>query len=232
MMIESSAKRSKFLLGLVKGIEWVTLTIGTGLLLWPVMVMVESAYAQWTGERQLAQAIRQQSETEGEDTVRQEIVDVSPSARAAPKVPAGSVVGKFEIPRLGLASIVLEGTDDGTLKKSIGHVEGTGSIGGPGNIGIAGHRDTHFRKLKWIRRDDDVIVTAPNGKRFRYLVEWSRVVPPTQGQVLDPEHGPALTLITCFPFEYVGSAPMRMVVRALPDQATRQLLGAKEHRLD
>jgi sortase A len=146
-------------------------------------------------------------------------------------VAPGTVLGQFEVPRLGLSYVLLEGTDNRTLGRSVGHVEGTGLLGSPGNIGIAGHRDTHFRKLEWIHRDDEIVLTSHDGARDVYRVEWSRLFAPGDIQVLDEWHGPALTLITCFPFEYVGSAPLRLVVRALPVEATRaRLIASAEVR--
>lgn len=132
----------------------------------------------------------------------------------------GEVLGRLEIARLNMALIVLEGTDARTLGRSIGHVQDTALPGQTGNIGIAGHRNTHFRRLEWIRRDDEILLTTPQGV-YRYRVEWVALFQPTELQVLDPSHGPALTLVTCFPFEYVGNAPLRFVVRALPDEPTR-----------
>jgi sortase A len=133
------------------------------------------------------------------------------------------------VPRLKLSYVLLEGTDNRTLDKSIGHVEGTGLPGEIGNIGIAGHRNTHFRKLEWIRRGDDIVLSSPQGE-YRYRVEWARLFHPTDLEVLDAAHGPAVTLITCFPFEYVGSAPLRYVIRALPDDDTRRRLSSKSPR--
>jgi sortase A len=129
------------------------------------------------------------------------------------------------VPRLNLAYALLEGTDNKTLDRSIGHVQGTGLPGEAGNIGIAGHRHTHFRKLEWIRRGDEILIVSPHG-RFRYRVEWARLFQPGDIEVLDPAHGPAVTLITCFPFEYVGAAPLRYVIRALPDTETRARLSS------
>jgi sortase A len=121
---------------------------------------------------------------------------------------------------LKLSYVLLEGTDNRTLDRSIGHIEGTGLPGEPGNIGIAGHRNTHFRKLEWIRRGDEIVLSSVQGQ-FRYYVEWARLFRPGDIAVLDEGHGPALTLVTCFPFEYVGSAPLRYIIRALPDAETR-----------
>jgi sortase A len=195
--------------------HWGSLVAGGFLVAWPLFVYVESAYTQWSGERQLASASASAKEV---------VVAPKPQARVSPGQPKrGSVLGRFAVPRLDLAFVVLEGTDNRTLDRSIGHVEGTSFLGQPGNIGIAGHRNTHFRKLEWIRRGDLIVLSTPQGE-YRYRVEWMRLFSPTDIHVLDEEHGPAVTLVTCFPFEYVGAAPLRYVVRALPDEDTRTRL--------
>lgn len=203
------------MVGVLRGAEMLTIAAGACLLAWPLFVAVDSAFAQWSGERELARASKPPRET---------IVERKPSkpaSRATP--PAGSVVGKFQVPHLKLSHVLLEGTSSRTLDRSIGRVEGTAQIGETGNIGIAGHRNTHFRKLEWIRRGDEIIVSNQGGE-YRYLVEWVRLFTPNDLEVLDPEHGPAVTLVTCFPFEYVGAAPLRFIVRALPDESTRARL--------
>ena len=184
-----------------------TFCAGGCLLAWSGFLCLESAYAQRSGEKQLAKA----------GAERETIVAPRQPAKSGARKPPGSVLGRFEVPRLNLSYVVLEGTDSRTLDKSIGHITWTSGIGENGNIGIAGHRNTHFRKLEWIRRGDEVILSSPGGQ-YRYRVEWARLFKPTDMEVLEPEHGPAVTLITCFPFEYVGSAPLRFVVRALPDR--------------
>jgi sortase A len=203
---------------------------GICLLSWPVFVVADSAYVQWSGKHQLARATEvvafAQSRAAAPQKPTETIVVRKLGSVPATTAPRGSVLGSIDVPRLGLSYVLLEGTDSRTLDKSVGHVEGTAAVGSAGNISVAGHRNTHFRKLEWIHRDDDVIVTAPNGSRYRYRVEWIRLFKSADIQVLDPSHGPALTLITCFPFEYVGSAPLRLIVRALPDERTRVLLGA------
>ncbi len=136
------------------------------------------------------------------------------------------MLAKLEIDRLGLSLVLLEGTDARTLDKSIGHVKNTALPGEMGNIGIAGHRNAHFKKLERIRRGD-VIKLRTGAEEFRYAVEWVRLVTPDDIYVLDPTHGPAVTLITCFPFQYVGSAPQRFIVRALPDAETREKLAGR-----
>ena len=194
----------------LKVLERTLLCAGVCLLCWPLFVAVDSAWAQRSGERQLAAA-------------KTETIIARKGAVSKTRQKPGSVVGRFEAPRLGLSYVILEGTAARTLDRSVGRIEGTGMPGETGNIGIAGHRNTHFRKLEWIRRDDDIILTSPQGK-FRYKVEWVRLVTPAELAVLDGSHGPAVTLVTCFPFEYVGSAPMRMIVRALPDEETKRRL--------
>ena len=192
---------------------------GAGLLAWTGYVSLDSAYTQWAGSRALAAERREDQET---------IVPGARSSRARGAPAArGSVLGNFAMPRLGLSFVVLEGTDNRTLDRSIGRVEDSGRLGEDGNIGIAGHRNTHFRKLEWARRGDEIVLTAHNVE-YRYKVEWVRLFQPSDLEVLDASHGPAVTLITCFPFEYVGSAPLRFIVRALPDEATRAKLAAAE----
>ena len=131
-----------------------------------------------------------------------------------PRPPIGTLLGRFEVPALKMSWDVLEGTDDPTLERSLGHVEGTPLLGEPGNIGLAGHRNTHFRMLEWIRRGDLIVLTTKDGT-FRYRVDYLKTHLPTDVDVLDPSHGSAVTLVTCFPFEYVGSAPLRFIVRAV-----------------
>jgi sortase A len=207
---------------------------GLALIAWPVYVTTDSAIAQWSGRRQLARgvqgALAMPSGTAVGDQ-QETIVVRKPGAAPGSAVAPGTVLGQFEVPRLGLSYVLLEGTDNRTLGRSIGHVEGTGLPGSAGNISIAGHRDTHFRKLEWIHRDDEIVLTSPDGTRDVYRVEWSRLFKPGDIQVLDEEHGPAVTLITCFPFEYVGSAPLRLIVRALPADRTRaRLIASAELR--
>jgi sortase A len=193
----------------------VTFIAGLCLVLWPCFVMAESRWVQYVGAWQLAAAARDQQET---------IVPPKPSGSASRSpLQRGRVLGQFEVPRLKLSYVLLEGTDNRTLDKSIGHVEGTGLPGESGNISIAGHRNTHFRKLEWIRRGDEIVITSPRG-HYRYIVEWLRLFRSNDIGVIDAGHGPAVTLITCFPFEYVGSAPLRYIVRALPDDETRRRL--------
>ncbi|HQT94493.1 MAG TPA: class D sortase [Thermoanaerobaculaceae bacterium] len=119
----------------------------------------------------------------------------------------------LEIPRLGLTVPVLEGTDEFTLNRGVGHIEGTALPGECDNVGIAGHRDGFFRVLKDVT-DGDTITLVTLWETMHYTVEDTRIVEPEEIQVLDPTSTPVLTLVTCFPFYYVGNAPERYVVRA------------------
>src|SRR4051794_37871680 len=206
---------------MLRAVQRVTFIAGLCLSSWPLFVSAESLWAQWSAERELT-AMAAKVAVPRTDHQEAIIPGKAGAARAATR-PRGSVLGRFEIPRLQLSYALLEGTDNRTLDKSIGHVEGTGLPGESGNISIAGHRNTHFRKLEWIRRGDDIVLTSPRGQ-YRYRVEWLRLFRPDDIEVIDAGHGPAITLITCFPFEYVGSAPLRYIVRALPDEETRQRL--------
>jgi sortase A len=131
-----------------------------------------------------------------------------------PKLSEGELVGRLEIPRVGVSAIVLEGVGSRTLRRGVGHIPGTDYPTQGGNVGIAGHRDSFFRALKDIGKNDIITLTTPEGT-FHYEVEWTRIVRPKDTEVLDEEPGqPALTLVTCYPFYYVGSAPKRFIVRA------------------
>jgi len=123
------------------------------------------------------------------------------------------VVGRLEIARLGVSVMVVEGVDDIDLKRAVGHIPGTALPGESGNVGIAGHRDTFFRPLRSIQLDDTITVSTLQGAS-RYRVVSTNVVRPEDTQVLYPTGRDSLTLVTCFPFDYVGSAPKRFIVRA------------------
>jgi len=131
----------------------------------------------------------------------------------------GELIGWMEVPRLGLSAPISEGTEKRTLLRSVGHIEGTPLPGPDGNAGLAGHRDIHFRKLEEIGAGDLVRVTTRQGK-FEYLVDTTMVVKPDRVDLLDESASPALTLVTCYPFRYMGTAPKRFVVRATMKDAT------------
>jgi sortase A len=137
----------------------------------------------------------------------------SATAQLRPRPANGEVIGRVDIPRLDVSVVVRAGSDARTLQLAVGHIPGTALPGESGNVGLAGHRDTFFRRLKDIRPDDEIRVATPEGK-FVYRVERTVVVEPTDVWVLDPSDTSILTLVTCYPFSYVGSAPQRFIVRA------------------
>jgi sortase A len=131
----------------------------------------------------------------------------------SPPQASTGLIGRMEIPRLGLSVMVMEGTTTTTLRRAAGHIEGTAEPGQPGNIGISGHRDTFFRPLRKIEPNDLITLTTLAGE-FRYRVVSSKVVSPDDVSVLDPGQSEVLTLVTCYPFYFVGPAPSRFIVRA------------------
>jgi len=125
----------------------------------------------------------------------------------------GSPLGRIEISAIGLEVMILEGIEDETLRRAVGHIPGTALPGQLGNVAIAGHRDTFFRPLRSIRQDDEITLTTLNGT-YRYRVDSTRIVEPEDVGVLDDSDDAVLTLVTCYPFNFVGSAPQRFIVRA------------------
>ncbi len=131
----------------------------------------------------------------------------------------GDLVGRIEIPRLGISSVVLEGVSDATLRIASGHIPGTPLPGHGGNAGIAAHRDGAFRALAGVVAGDRVVMTTARGSR-RYRVAFTSIVEPDDTGLLGPAGSDALTLVTCYPFQYVGAAPQRFVVRALSEPSS------------
>ena len=126
---------------------------------------------------------------------------------------AGTLLGSISIPRVRVSSVIVEGTDDHTLTLSVGHIPGTAVPGREGNVALAGHRDTFFRGLRNIRNRDEIVLTTSDGTHL-YEVESTRVVSPDDVDVLNDVGRPLLTLVTCYPFYFVGSAPKRFIVQA------------------
>ena len=125
----------------------------------------------------------------------------------------------LRIPRLNLEVPVYDGTSDDVLDLAAGRIEETALPGTPGNVGIAAHRDSYFRALKDIKEGDTLVLETPVATE-EYRVEWIRITVPTDVSVIDPTPGPAVTLVGCYPFYHVGSAPKRFIVRAVPATST------------
>ncbi|MGH9524035.1 MAG: class D sortase [Terriglobales bacterium] len=133
----------------------------------------------------------------------------------------GDVLGRLEISRIGMSVIIAEGVDGKTLRRAVGHVPGTAYPGEAGNVALSGHRDTYFRALKDIRQGDEVTLTTAR-RTYRYRVDSLKVVAETEIGVLQDSGGSVLTLVTCYPFYYVGPAPKRFIVRAHLEPVNRQ----------
>lgn len=121
-------------------------------------------------------------------------------------------LGRIEIASLGLTAMIEEGTGRQTLQRGVGHIVGTSLLGQSGNIGLAGHRDTFFRKLRNIHEGDEITLTTLGGS-FVYRVDLISIVEPQESEVLRDSGENLLTLVTCYPFSYVGPSPKRFIVR-------------------
>jgi len=142
-----------------------------------------------------------------------ERMPAAPASVAMPPPADGVSIGEIRIRRLGVSVVVVQGESEAILQRAVGHLARTALPGMEGNVVLAGHRDTFFRPLKDIREGDQITVATPE-RDFEYVVESTSVVSPTDIQVIRPTGGHTLTLITCFPFYYVGSAPNRFIVFA------------------
>jgi sortase A len=136
-----------------------------------------------------------------------------PPPRVRSTLRRGDVLGELTIPRLNLSVMVFEGDDDGILKIGAGHIPGTALPSGKGNIGIAAHRDTFFRPLRGIHPNDEITLRTPAGTS-RFEVTETEIVWPSHVEVLNLAAGRDLTLVTCYPFSFMGHAPQRFIVHA------------------
>jgi sortase A len=180
-------------------LERALIVLGICLAVWCAKVLVEARFTQSLPPVKVTM------------TVPDEAKSVTPAAR--PPIATGTVLARLEIPSLKISTTVLEGSDDDTLRKGSGHIEETPLPGEPGNVGIAGHRDTVFRPLKHVKAGDILNVTTAD-RVYHYAIRKSFIVEPTDVYVLDPTDHPTLTLVTCYPFEFIGHAPHRFIVQA------------------
>ena len=128
-------------------------------------------------------------------------------------VRSGGLVGMLDVPRLNLTTPVIEGDDDSTLKRAVGHLPDTPMPWEDGNSAFAGHRDGLFRPLKDIKVGDEIFFRTSRDQ-YRYRVTGTSIVTPDDVSVLAPRSQPSLTLITCYPFSFVGNAPKRFIIFA------------------
>jgi sortase A len=188
----------------LRWIERALLATGIGLGAWCAAILVEARFHQ-TAPLVQPPIVVTQTVLPGDKG--------DAKAATAPAPAAGMMLGRLEAPSVKLSTVVLEGSDDATLSRGSGHIEDTPFPGQPGNVGIAGHRDTTFRALRRIHLGDTLeFKTADRVYRYRISKTW--IVGPDDVYVLDPTPQPALTLVTCYPFEFVGHAPNRFIVRA------------------
>jgi sortase A len=164
---------------------------------------------QWREGRDLDRWVRDQHTASGGALQ----LASSTTRQGAPAVETDGLVGRLKIPRLLFSTLVIEGVDKTTLRRAVGHIPGTALPGEPGNVCVSGHRDTFFRPLKDVRIKDEVDFSTPQGD-FKYEVVSLRVVQPDNMGVLASTGENVLTMVTCYPFYFVGPAPKRWIVRA------------------
>ena len=135
-----------------------------------------------------------------------------------------ALIGRLSVPRVHLSAMVREGVGRDTLQLAVGHIPATALPGQAGNVAVAGHRDTFFRELKNLNTGDEIRFSTLHGD-FKYEVESLLVVEPENVAVLAPSSGNVLTLVTCYPFSYIGAAPKRFIVRARQVSPQPPMLG-------
>ena len=190
-------------------LERALLAVGVALAAWCAVVLAEAAYTQHrplTKPLVITQTLPGDESHEGNERSSN-----APHARNAPA--PGTLLARLDIPAVQISTAVLEGSDDATLGRGAGHIEDTPFPGEPGNIGIAGHRDTVFRAIRRIKGGETIDLTTPD-RVFHYKINRTSIVMPDDVYVLDPTPRPTLTLVTCYPFEFIGHAPKRFIVQA------------------
>jgi sortase A len=177
---------------------------------WCAAILTDTYIAQWRAREQLALMPPVTMSSPPFSSPRSSAL---PTPRSSVMVKAGTPLAELSIPRLGLSAVVLEGSDDHTLRVGLGHIETTSLPGESGNVAIAGHRDSFFRPLRNVQVGDDILLETPSA-RVHYRVSSYSVVNSSEVSVIDPTRDARLTLVTCFPFQFIGSAPDRFIVRA------------------
>jgi len=189
-------RRSKF-----NWVEYLLLVAGLAAVDYYIWSVVETNYFQIRSERAFDQESRSPRPAEGGKTRRH-------------VVRKGDVVGRLVILRLHVRVMVREGDDEGTLHVAAGHIPSTALPGDQGNVGFAAHRDTFFRPLRNIKANDRILVSTLDGD-YEYQVNSTEIVSPSDVSVLKASSTKELTLVTCYPFYYIGSAPKRFIVHAV-----------------
>ncbi len=212
--------RTAILHALRKMLEAVLWTIAVVALGWFAYVQADAYFFQQDENRRMNALLRRSAESVAltEKAAAPPTTEAAPDGEmAAPTTVAhilrGDLVARIDIPRLKVSEAVIEGDDTDTLRHAVGHIPGTALPGEPGNIGLAGHRDSFFRKIGQLKDGDTLILETAHGT-FSYHVAKRAIVAPSDTSVLNSTNEPALTLVTCYPFRYIGPAPKRYVITA------------------
>jgi LPXTG-site transpeptidase (sortase) family protein len=202
---------------LLRAIEWLLASIGVVCLAWYGVVMYRAIEYQRHESAKLDRAMETaSSESQDRSKADQPPIENPTIERSEPPShdkPDHELIGRLEVPRLKLSVMVVDGDDAATLKIAAGHLPDTPLPWEFGNSAVAGHRDSFFRPLSDIKLNDGLILMTQHGE-FHYAVSSLRVVAPNDLTVLRQDGRSSLTLVTCYPFSYVGRAPKRFVVRA------------------
>jgi len=193
-----------------KRLGWGFLVLGAGLVAFWVWAAVDGLAFRATFGRRLDHLL-------GHDRPRPLIAEASVSRRQAGE---SGLIGRIEIPRVGLSELMIEGTGGRALRRGVGHVPRTAFPGERGNVALAGHRDSYFARLRDVAKGDLIRLETPDGV-FAYRVSSIQIVEPSRADLLAQTGSPRLTLVTCYPFHWVGPAPRRYVVVARPEKGVR-----------
>src|SRR5262249_48546381 len=198
-----AVKRSKLQL-----VEWLLASIGLACLVWYGVIGYRAVQYQRRQAAELERAMERAPAVEPPVPSTE-----SPTLERSRQKGDHQLIGRLEIPRLGLSVMVVDGDDEATLKVAAGHLSDTPLPWEFGNSAVAGHRDSFFRPLAQVKLNDVMKLVTPHGE-FHYAVASTRVVSPNDLSVLAQKGRSSLTLVTCYPFSYVGRAPKRFIVRA------------------
>jgi sortase A len=187
----------------LKWAERALLLIGVALAVWAAAVMTEARFFK------TLPVPHQATRSVPAEPTTPQLSATPPNAAVAP----GTWLARLEAPSVRLSATVLEGSDDDTLALGAGHIPYTPPPGDLGNVGIAGHRDTTFRVVRHLKIGDPIVLTTAT-EVLTYRITSTMIVEPDAVSVLDPTKRPTLTLVTCYPFNFVGDAPNRYVVKA------------------
>jgi sortase A len=192
------------------GVEAGLVLVGLGCLGFVGAAWAEARWVQTFDSRRLAAAEVAARGASAADGAAASAPSTRPARR---RVAPGELLGRIDIPRIDVSSVILEGASGKVLRNSVGHIRGTALPGEAGNVALAGHRDSFFSGLREIERGDRITVTTPESTVV-YRVDSTEVVAPTDVSLLEPTRDTTLTLVTCYPFHWIGPAPRRFVVRA------------------